>query len=75
MYIEGHSVKPDDKLGFEWHLKAANQGLSQAQFNVGVMYYKGKGTQQDIEKARMWLQKAADQGDDLAKKALESINK
>ena len=31
----------------KWYRKAAEQGLALAQFNLGVMYEKGKGVLQD----------------------------
>ena len=57
----------------EWWQKAAEQGLAEAQFNLGNCYYWGEGVAKDNEKALKWYQKAAAQGNEDAKKALESI--
>ena len=40
----------------------AEQGDATAQFNLGVMYRKGQGVQQDYSQAYMWINLAATQG-------------
>ena len=40
----------------------ADQGIAEAQFNLGVMYAKGTGVAQDYTKAVKWFRKAAEQG-------------
>ena len=53
---------------FASHVKA-EQGDVSAQYNLGVMYEKGQGVQQDYAKAYMWASLAADQGlEDAIKK-------
>jgi TPR repeat protein len=39
----------------KWYLRAANQGLSGAQFILGAMYAKGNGVPRDLVRALMWL--------------------
>lgn len=46
----------------EWYEKAGQQGAVEAQFNLGVMYYYGKGVVQDYQQAIHWFEKAAEQG-------------
>ncbi|MBE4724310.1 sel1 repeat family protein, partial [Acinetobacter baumannii] len=46
----------------EWYSKAADQGLAEAQYNLGGMYDKGQGVAQSYAKAAEWYSKAADQG-------------
>lgn len=58
----------------EWFLKAAEQGLARAQYNLGVMYANGTGVAQSYEKAVEWYQKAAEQGFEDAMVALNSLN-
>lgn len=49
------------------HYKAlAEQGNAIAQFNLGIMYKKGRGVPKDYTKAVEWFRKAADQGDAIA---------
>ncbi len=43
-------------------LERAEQGDVQAQYAVGDMYFKGRGTLVDLEKARIWLERAASKG-------------
>lgn len=45
-----------------WFGKAAEQGLSDAQFNLGVHYANGRGVPRDYAKANYWYAKAAEQG-------------
>ena len=43
--------------------KAAEDGNADAQFNLGVMYSKGRGVEQDYARAAHWYRKAAEQDD------------
>ena len=45
-----------------WYRKAAEQGHTEAQNNLGVCYEYGKGVEQDYEEAAKWYKKAAEQG-------------
>ena len=53
--------------------KAADQGLSLAQHNLGNMYAKGQGVAQDYAQAVGWYRKAADQGLSLAQQSLGNM--
>ena len=44
-------------------LLKAEQGHSDAQYNLGYMYYNGEGVVQDYKEAVKWYRKAAEQGD------------
>ncbi len=48
---------------FEETKKSAEQGDAQAQYNLGLMYYKGDGVIKDLTEAINWCRKAAEQGD------------
>ena len=50
--------------------QAAEQGDAKAQFNLGVMYYHGKGVPQNDLQAVAWYRKAAEQGDVDAQRIL-----
>lgn len=54
----------------EWYRKAAEQGLSEAQNNLGVMYKDGQGVKKDYQEAVRWFQLAARQGNVLAQSNL-----
>jgi TPR repeat protein len=53
-----------------WFRKAADQGDAPAQNNIGWLYAKGEGVPRDLGQAREWMQKAAANGNELAKKWL-----
>ena len=46
------------------------QGMSEAQLNLGVMYYDGDGVSEDYEAALRWLSLAAGQRNDSAQVGL-----
>lgn len=56
-----------------WIRKAAEAGLSHAQFLLGISFLTGQGTIQDTQEARKWLQLAAEQGHKYAKTELEKL--
>ena len=56
---------------FKLLLPLAQQGNTEAQYAVGYSYYYGKGVLEDQEKGQYWINKAAQQGNPLAIRALE----
>lgn len=56
---------------FHWFSLAAKQGHASSQLCLGLCYYAGEGTKRDKKKSKYWMQKAAEQGDDLAIKWLQ----
>ena len=52
MYQNGIGVVQNYEKAFEWHLKAAEQGMLGSQVNAGIMYENSIGTQKDIGKAK-----------------------
>ena len=65
----------DDCLkAVEYWKKAAELGDAQGQFNLGCCYEEGSfGLEKDIERARLWLEKAAAQGHGGAKEQLRCL--
>jgi TPR repeat protein len=59
----------------KWYRLAAEQGDVDAQNNLGVMYVKGTGINQDYILARMWFNLAANNGDINAKENLDKMAK
>jgi len=49
-----------------WYRKAADQGYTEAQVHLGVMYGLGWGVPRDDTEATRWYRKAADQGNATA---------
>jgi TPR repeat protein len=66
-------VGKERREAFRWYLRAARQGLIQAQFNVGLCYRDGDGIKASKLKARQWLQKAARRGHGPAREVLTGI--
>ena len=62
--------KQDYRQAAYWYTKSAEQGLSIAQYYLGLMYRKGDGVQQSDMKAVYWYTKAANQGDAAAQNNL-----
>lgn len=50
------------KEALDWMKKAADKGVVEAMFNLGVLYYQGEGAAKNDTTARNWYQKAADKG-------------
>jgi TPR repeat protein len=59
----------------KWYRKAAEQGLPEAQYFLGVMYHNGQGVPQDYVLAHMWLNLAALRFPASEKKNQEMANK
>jgi uncharacterized protein len=72
-YLYGSGVEQDYAKAMEWYRKAADHGLTDAQYNVGMIYENGRGVTKDIEQAKVWYQKAADQGNAFGKGALQRL--
>src|SRR5882724_459022 len=45
----------DEKKAFIWFKRAADQGHSTAQFNVGDMYLDGEGVERNMDEGHRWL--------------------
>ena len=73
-YLRGNTPAPQDyKQAVYWYTKAAEQGASSAQYNLGGLYAEGKDTPIDNEKAIYWWSNAAEQGHYGAKAKLEKL--
>jgi hypothetical protein len=55
-------VKINYKTTTQWYRRAAEQGYPLAQFNLGTMFYYGRGVAQSYEEAVKWFRLAAAQG-------------
>jgi hypothetical protein len=61
-------VPQDDREAVRWYRLAAERGYALAQYNLGRMYYFGKGVPQDYVEGHLWWNLAAAQGDEDAAK-------
>ena len=57
---------PEEAKEFEKTKALAEKGDAKAQYNLGLMYFNGRGGKQDFKEAVKWHQKAADQGHAMA---------
>ena len=55
----------------KWCRKAAELGDADAQYNLGVMYSEGHGVPQSNAEAKVWFEKAAEQGNEDAQSILD----
>ena len=58
--LQGH---PD---ALKWYQKTADEGNAIAQYNLGLMYAKGEGVDQNDAEALKWFRLAAEQGSAVA---------
>ena len=59
MYENGRGVRRDYVEANKWYAKSADQGIPEAQFNRGIMYYVGRGVTKDFTEALRWFRLAA----------------
>ena len=57
----------------KWYRHAATQGLAEAQYRLGLCYENGNGIRKNRKTAASWYQKAAEQGNENAKKNLKEL--
>ena len=61
-----HNIMMDDVKAFKYYKLAADQGQLGGMANVGISYLEGQGVKADATKAKEWLRKAADGGQEDA---------
>jgi TPR repeat protein len=66
LYQWGQGVAKDYTEAVKWYRRAAVQGYSPAQADLGFEYEAGSGVPEDDVLAHMWFSLAASQGYDLA---------
>jgi hypothetical protein len=62
LYEHGQGVTQDEAEAARWYRKAAEQGYSSAQVDLGFLSEAGLGVPRDYAQAAMWYRKAAEQG-------------
>ena len=62
VYENGQGVPQSYTEAVKLYRKAAEQGLADAQYNLGLCYGKGVGVAQNYTEAVKWIKKAAKQG-------------
>ncbi len=65
----------NEEKAFEYYMKAAEMGYTDAYYNVANAYLNGEGVEKDFGKAFEWFKKAVDSGDNYAKLKLAECYK
>ena len=68
-------IDKDPEQAFYWMKKAAEAGVSDAMYYLGLFYSKGLGVKRNFEEAAKWMNKAANLGDDDATKLADDYVK
>jgi localization factor PodJL len=63
LHAEGGLGAPDYTTAAHWFLKAAERGLVDSEYNLGVLTVRGLGVKRDLAAAYKWFALAAEQGD------------
>lgn len=63
----------DENEAYEWARRAAETGLSKAEYTVGFFTEMGIGCRRDPLEANVWYVRAADHGDERAKHRIAAI--
>jgi len=69
MYYNGQGVPQNYAEAVRLYRLAAEQGIADAQNNLGLMYYNGQGVPQNYQLAYMWFSLAAAKGGEGAASA------
>jgi TPR repeat protein len=63
IYVTGHGgVTQDYSKAAYWFDKAAEGGVANASYNLGVLYHQGMGVPKDVDMAIKWYKSAAEMG-------------
>jgi localization factor PodJL len=76
MIVEDSSTpgrQPDYNTAIPWFRKAAERGLRDSQYNLGVLYARGLGVPQNLAESFRWFSLAANQGDAEAAKKRDDV--
>lgn len=73
-YAEGRGgVEANLPTAAKWFEKAAERGVVDSQFNLGVLFESGQGLPKNVNDAFVWYSIAAAQGDQFAKTRIEVL--
>ena len=73
MLLKGQGTLADAAEAFHWCRASAEQGLAEAQLQLGDLYRSGQGVEEDLDVATTWYRKAAQQGNVDAVARLDQI--
>jgi len=74
-FAEGRGgVQADLETAAKWFEKAAERGVVDSQFNLGVLFESGQGLPKNLTDAFVWYSIAATQGDQFAKQRVAVLS-
>ena len=74
-YAEGRGgVTTELPTAAKWFEKAAERGVVDSQFNLGVLFESGQGLPKSLTDAFVWYSIAASQGDQFAKQRIQVLS-
>lgn len=71
--MDGQGVRKDVAVACQWLEKSARQGYSQAQYDLGICYARGRGVSTDLRRAYAWLTLADQSGVRKITKVMKKI--
>jgi TPR repeat protein len=74
-YLDGRGIAQDKKEALKWFRKAADQGLPEAQYELGQLYQSGETVEKDRIESLKWYVLAANQKHPKAAKAAKELRK
>jgi TPR repeat protein len=73
MLVKGEGAEADPEEALKWYLRAAEQGVPEAQIAVGDFYAGGRVVAVDHDEARRRFEKAAGQSHEAAQPRLAAL--
>ena len=74
MFAQGAlSERPDYRTAAQWFRRAAEHGVTDSQFNLGILYARGLGVDQSLAESYKWFALAALGGDQDAGKKRDEV--
>lgn len=70
LFEQGRGVKRDYAQAYKLYCSAALENDAEANYNLGWMYFNGRGVGYDLALAMGWFKRAAERGDHYGKKML-----
>jgi localization factor PodJL len=72
---DGGNKGANYKSASQWFRKAAERGVADSQFNLGILYARGIGVEQNLAESYKWFSLAAAQGDADAGRKRDDVAK
>ena len=73
MHSFGLGVVPNYRTSIKWYTLSAEQGNALAQYNLGRLYYLGKGVPENLVYAYMWAKQASSNGFEMGTELTELL--